>query len=330
MMDAQPRDFSQPKKSPDLTEKEKIRRVGALVGIPMIFLTLFARYWFKILTDLLSVFGILPQQVSAFVFEKGTNEAIQVMVSILLFTLPFLFAGLLSEKRIGELVPTKAVKVQKAAPLFLFGIGFCAFANMAVSLAGRLFESFGVEYAVNFGENPSGVYGFFLTVLSTAVTPALVEEFANRGIVMGLLKPFGDGFAILVSSILFGVMHGNFEQMPFAFLVGLVLGYIRIATDSIWICILVHGFNNFISVFFDYAFPSLTASEQNALYLVLMMVFLLVGIVSVLLLGNRDTAVKKSASSDGPFWKKLGWFFSSVWIIVFLVLAVYESCLYFI
>ena len=47
-------------------------------------------------------------------------------------------------------------------------------------------------------------------------------------------------------------MHGNFEQMPFAFLVGLALGFIVVKTNSLLLAMAVHATNNFVSVIFDF------------------------------------------------------------------------------
>ena len=85
------------------------------------------------------------------------------------------------------------------------------------------FESFGFNYEVSQTESPDGILGFMLTFIAIAVVPPLVEEFACRGLILGSLQKFGNGFAIVCSAILFGLMHGNFRQIPFAFLIGIGL-----------------------------------------------------------------------------------------------------------
>ena len=47
----------------------------------------------------------------------------------------------------------------------------------------------------------------------------------------------------MFSALLFGVFHGNLVQIPFAFLVGLVLGYVAAEYSLGW-CILLHWINN--------------------------------------------------------------------------------------
>ncbi len=71
----------------------------------------------------------------------------------------------------------------------------------------------------------------------------VVEEILFRGGVLRALRPAGKGFAIVFSALLFGVFHGNLVQIPFAFLVGLVLGYVAAEYSLGW-CILLHWINN--------------------------------------------------------------------------------------
>ena len=97
-------------------------------------------------------------------------------------------------------------KKETVLPLFLFGISFCSFANIAMAFAQALFEDESVSYSVPKPENPLGIYGFLLAFTATVLVPAFVEEFACRGLMLGLLKKHGEGFAILASALLFGLI----------------------------------------------------------------------------------------------------------------------------
>lgn len=68
-----------------------------------------------------------------------------------------------------------------------------------------------------------------------------------RGLVLRLLQPYGKRFAIVLSALLFGLFHGNVVQIPFAFLVGLVLGYVTVEYSVVWAMVL-HIINNFVLV----------------------------------------------------------------------------------
>ena len=58
-------------------------------------------------------------------------------------------------------------------------------------------------------------------------------------------KRYGVRFAIIFSAILFGIYHGNIVQTPFAFILGLLLGYITVSYGLKY-AIAVHIFNNMV------------------------------------------------------------------------------------
>jgi len=81
--------------------------------------------------------------------------------------------------------------------------------------------------------------------LYTAFFAPLGEEFIYRGFVLHRLERYGKVYAIVLSALLFSVMHGNFLQMIFAFLTGLVLGFVALEYSILW-SILLHIINNFL------------------------------------------------------------------------------------
>lgn len=82
-------------------------------------------------------------------------------------------------------------------------------------------------------------------LLYTCIGAPFIEEILFRGAVMRSLQNFGRRFAVVASALIFGLIHGNLVQTPFAFLVGLVLGYAAMEY-GIWWSIALHFFNNAI------------------------------------------------------------------------------------
>lgn len=81
--------------------------------------------------------------------------------------------------------------------------------------------------------------------LYIALLGPFAEEILFRGFVLRTLLPYGKGMAIVVSALLFGMYHGNIVQIPYAFLVGLVLAYTALEYSIFW-AIVLHVFNNFV------------------------------------------------------------------------------------
>lgn len=308
-----------------LKEKTGIKKAANAAGISLIVLLAVS----FVCSLIYSLFCADVNSVTGAV-EYNENPAIQhgvqIIISILTFTLPFILVYRIMGYRISDLVSFKKTEKGLGLPLFFFGVAFCAFANIASSYMDSIFKAIGIDYSMPDYQLPQGIFGFGLTFLSTAVVPALVEEFACRGILLGTLRKFGDGFALITSSVIFGVLHGNFEQMPFAFLVGMFLGFSVIKTNSLRVAMALHFFNNFISVFFSYFFDDISTSIQNIIYVIFLLVSLILGML-FLKLGNKDTELFtiKSFDTESTEKEKYKWFFLSGAMIVFIALSLLEA-----
>lgn len=93
---------------------------------------------------------------------------------------------------------------------------------------------------------PSMASAVVLFIMLVVVAP-IFEEFIFRGAVMNLLKPYGSGIAVFVSAFSFAVFHGNFQQFFYAFALGILLGYISYATDSMFCNTILHAMFNSVS-----------------------------------------------------------------------------------
>ncbi len=102
---------------------------------------------------------------------------------------------------------------------------------------------------------------YLIYVVISCVTPAVCEELLFRGTILAGLKKYGIKIAVIVSSIIFTLMHGNAEQTVHQMIVGLIVGYLFFKTGNLWIGIIIHFFNNFISVTQAYIISNLPQEE---------------------------------------------------------------------
>lgn len=311
-------------------EKKKLRLDSRMVGGAFLALLVLSSFISEIFIDVLKAIGLSNIQIHNLVSNPYFSQLYHVVVSSFIFIFPFTLFFKCAKYKISDLVDYSLPKTKTWFPIFLMGIGFCSFANIANSIAATFFSNFGVNYVVNFGEEPEGFYGIALSVLATAFIPALVEEFACRGVMLGALRKYGDGFAVMVSSILFGAIHGNFQQMPFTFLVGLIMGFVTVKCESIWPAMLIHFYNNLSSVIFDYAFQGVDGTIQSIIYSIYVCVCLFVGLVGVLLLKNNADAFKlKPSTTEASTKQKYIWFFTTELVIIVLSLCLYDSLQFF-
>lgn len=102
--------------------------------------------------------------------------------------------------------------------------------------------------------------GFWAIVTAVLFAPVL-EEFIFRGLVMeSLLRRHRRSLSVVVSAMLFAIVHFQPSVMFSAFVSGLVLGTIYLHTNSIFSTIILHSINNAI------AFSLITLNVEDYSY----------------------------------------------------------------
>ena len=86
---------------------------------------------------------------------------------------------------------------------------------------------------------------FFLAV--TFLAP-FVEELTYRGLGFSLFRPYGLTLAIVATGVLFGLTHGLLIGLPVLVVFGIVVGWLRARTDSVYPGILLHSAFNGIAL----------------------------------------------------------------------------------
>lgn len=239
-------------------------------------------------------FMLMQQVFSGALLLLGLGEAYQtnalvqsacgILFSIVCVGLPFLLVCfLLFARRQAPEIPLEAPPNKlRALLLVLIGLLVCMAGNYATSGLILFFDLFHIQLTAPDMLTPTSVFGCVILFVQSAVVPAVVEEFAIRGVVMQPLRKYGDWFAIFMSSFVFALMHGNLVQAPFAFVAGLGLGYAVIASGSLWTGILIHLLNNSISVIQTIAVANLSAETANLVSAILIGVVIAAGAAALL------------------------------------------------
>ena len=86
---------------------------------------------------------------------------------------------------------------------------------------------------------------FVIAIISVGIIPAFTEELFFRGLILdGLKNNYSKRKAIIISALLFGIIHLNPWQFYGAFIIGLISAWVCIKTNSILLSIYIHFFNN--------------------------------------------------------------------------------------
>ena len=89
-----------------------------------------------------------------------------------------------------------------------------------------------------------GMNGGWSILMLVGLAPVM-EEVLFRGILLESVRSkHSAGRAIVVSALMFGVIHFIPQQVVNAFAIGLILGYIYVRTESLWPVIVIHALNN--------------------------------------------------------------------------------------
>lgn len=271
--------------------------------------------------------------------DGNTAYLIQTAVSFLfLYIIPMICAALLlkPEGMCAE-VFKKPVYFSNAMGMFpaMYGLSFLV--NLLTMLASNLFRNTDLYKSFNTVNElrPDNMFCAVVLLVQLVVIAPLFEEFWFRGIVLQSLRPYGNGFAIFVSGLLFGLTHANFSQFFYASVLGICLGYIAVSTKSIITTTVMHAMFNGMSgimlllITFDDVGDYLLgiSTEQTpgvVCYLVFCFLLIMLMIIGVLMAIAKLRKIKRYKVPK--MWevstaKRWGVFLSRFTVIIALLLA---------
>ncbi len=222
----------------------------------------------------------------------------------------------------------------------LYGVAIMT--NMLTMLCSKLFEQTDLYKSFNTVNSlrPDNMFCAIVLLVQLVVIAPLFEEFWFRGIVLESLRPYGNGFAIFVSALMFGLTHANLNQFFYAFVLGIGLGYIAVSTESIVTTTIMHAMFNSISGIMlllitfpdvgDYLMAQAAGMEGEmtpmvTVYLVFLFVIFLLMLVGVFMAIAKFRKIKRYKVPkmwDVPAGKRWGILLSRFTVIIGLIFAV--------
>ena len=187
--------------------------------------------------------------------------------SFLSVVLPFSLFLLLSKRRLSDAILVEKNGALNSVLLVFAGLGLCLLMNIPANLISELLNQAGLNGAINTESFTVGSVADLITMLLSVVLVApLTEEFAFRGIMVTVMRRWGDWAAVVFSAILFAMAHFSFQVLPTVLMGGFVMALIYVRTRNIWINIFVHLLNNLVAtlpIVVDYLFGAEAAELVN-------------------------------------------------------------------
>lgn len=278
------------KRRPTPADCEQLWEDGNFVGGAMILVITLLSFLFSIVATVLVANGVLAaDDLTSDTLGLSNTRFLLLYGAVYAASmgLPTLLSLLLFRKKLPKFSGRPRLTITLNAAFI--GIGACILANIVANIFSSVFE----QYGFHLPDAPSYLeatpQSLAVNLLVMALLPAILEELLFRVTLLGTLRRYGDGPAVLLSALLFGVMHGYAAQSLFAFLVGLVLGWLTVATGNVSVAVAIHFFNNALSVVLEYARMQLSETEGNILSALCMYGLLLLGLVLFIV-----TAVRRS------------------------------------
>lgn len=189
--------------------------------------------------------------------ENASTELIYIVSwltnDLSAYLIPGIAALLLFRRELREKIPYPPHP--NASPILNSGLTFFAacflgslaalLANAVAAFLDSLFGTGEIPDAMEGTVPPQGEMGSFgVMFFFVAVAAPVFEELIFRKLLLHPLRKHGDWFAIIMTALMFGFYHGNFDQMPYAFVVGILFALLAVNTNSVIPSMILHLLNN--------------------------------------------------------------------------------------
>lgn len=192
--------------------------------------------------------------------------------------------------------------------------------QMAASIGNTVLElilnQFGLS-AMAAMESASPTVTTLSMFLYMAIWAPISEEILFRGLIQRLMMPYGKKFAIFASAFLFGIFHGNLMQTPYAFLVGLILGYVAAEYSIAW-AMLLHMINNMLLG--DSLMRITSGLPEDAVNLIVLLLTGICAVAGIIILVMNRWKIGQDLGNQKMDKRVLGCFFTNPGVIVLTII----------
>ncbi|MBR6766983.1 MAG: CPBP family intramembrane metalloprotease [Clostridia bacterium] len=216
---------------------------------------------------LLAAIGLWAANLAAVFLPAEPQTRLLTLIN-LIYYLPFVLipviAYMIRKRGLSEAVRLNPMPVFPIFSVALLAVISTFFCGILTALWSGLLGLIGVSPDVG-TIVPTTSRELMLSVVIAAAIPAVCEELLFRGFVLSAWESRGTKYAVIVSSVLFALMHGNIYGLPSYIFVGLISGYLVFSTDSVYVGMVYHTVYNTACLVINYlTFQEPIAEEAAA------------------------------------------------------------------
>lgn len=247
---------------PDGEERRQIRKrynkAALVIFINMMIFNVFC-YGGSLVIHVLGQDKLFENEVFSALYSFGVpilSEVISIIIGIKMFGL-----DLKSKFTRDGFTGSTVLK------LIFLGIGLMTAGAILGTIIATILENFGyVTPVLPLEPRKSAAVSGFMYFYACLLGPVL-EELLYRGVLLQSMRKYNERFAIFLSALIFGLMHQNYQQFIYAFLLGIPLAIVTIKYESLLPAIFTHIAANTSSTFFtcwlEYTAPDFFQSAAS-------------------------------------------------------------------
>jgi membrane protease YdiL (CAAX protease family) len=224
--------------------------IWILFGLTLATLVIYAILY------VLNITGISLAQIDKTVLDATLAAVVYALTIVFVVGLPQLFRRYVTAKELG------LGRLPSWMDILLAPAGFIVYfiiSSLAVYIASQTFSGFDMNQVQDTGfQRLTQYYEYVLAFVTLIVVAPVAEEVLFRGFLYGKLrKRMPIWVAMLITSALFGFIHGQWNVGLDVFALSVVLCSLREITGGIWAGILLHMIKNSIAFFIIFIAPML-------------------------------------------------------------------------
>ncbi len=184
----------------------------------------------------------------------------------------------------------------------IYSLAFLVFGSMALNLVMyKLFPNVAGETSTSYmSYSVAEAGGAIYAAISLAIVPAVLEEFLCRGIISAEYNIYGSITGVIMSALMFSMLHTSFVKFPIYLFTGIVLSLTASVSSSVFSSMLVHALNNIFVLFLEPYLYRIAAKSGSGLGLMMFVVVTLMLVFAFLFFMKAESLYSDRAYANEP------------------------------
>lgn len=247
-------------------------------------MNLASRIW-EIVYPVLMYYATLSiaSYIAQMIFGTGDEQYMLCKTIGSIVAIPVVFTDYKNDLMLTGRYGQKGDRVKTGWIIEMLAITFC----LSVALNNILCMSPLVQMSEEFQDASNAFYGSTIGIelVGSALVTPLLEELLHRGVVYGRLRRrMGMWSSVILSALIFAILHFNIVQFIYAFLLGIVFALFVEKTGKLYPAVLAHILANGVAVIRTETGFLQNTVDGSAVAWIYSIVHLVVGILGVILM----------------------------------------------